>query len=92
MPRLVLSPRAQLDLAEIGDYIARDNLARAMSFLDELKAHCERISEAPDAYPRREDLGVGIRMAVHGRYLILFRSDTNGARRTHPAQRAPTSA
>jgi plasmid stabilization system protein ParE len=44
-----------------------------MSFLDELKAHCERVSEAPDAYPHREDLGAGVRMAVHGRYLILFR-------------------
>jgi len=41
--RLVLSPRAQLDLEEIGDYIARDNPARALSFLDELKAHCERV-------------------------------------------------
>jgi toxin ParE1/3/4 len=37
VPRLLLSPRAQLDLEEIGDYIARDNPARAISFLDELK-------------------------------------------------------
>ena len=59
MPRLVLSPRAQLDLEEIEDYIARDNPARAMSFLDELKAHCKRISEAPDAYPRREVWALG---------------------------------
>ena len=51
MPRLVLSPRAQLDLEEIGDYTARDNPVRAISFLDELKRHCERISAMPGAYP-----------------------------------------
>jgi toxin ParE1/3/4 len=40
LPRLVFSPRAEADLEEIGDYIARDNPARAISFLDELRAHC----------------------------------------------------
>jgi toxin ParE1/3/4 len=75
VPRLLLSPRAQLDLEEIGDYIARDNPGRAISFLDELKAHCGRLLAMPSAYPAREDLGAGIRMAVHGRYLILFRVD-----------------
>ena len=92
MPRLVLSPRAQLDLEEIGDYIARDNPARALSFLDELKAHCERISEMPGAYPAREDLGAGIRMAVHGRYLILFRTNDEAVRIErifHTARRPP---
>jgi toxin ParE1/3/4 len=73
--RLVLSPRAQLDLEEIGDYIARDNPAPALSFLEELRAHCERVVRMPAAYPAREDLGGGVRMAVHGRYLILFRTD-----------------
>jgi len=62
VPRLLLSPRAQLDLEEIGDYIARNNPARAISFLDELKARCERILEMPTAYPARDDFGVGIRM------------------------------
>jgi toxin ParE1/3/4 len=92
VPRLVLSPRAQLDLEEIGDYIARDNPVRAISFLDELKSHCERISAMPGAYPPRDDLGAGIRMAVHGRYLILFRSDTDRVRVErilHSARRPP---
>jgi toxin ParE1/3/4 len=92
VPRLVLSPRAQLDLEEIGDYIARDNPARAISFLEELKAHCERILAMPGAYSSRDDLGAGIRMAVHGRYLILFRSDPAGVRVErilHSARRPP---
>jgi toxin ParE1/3/4 len=92
VPRLLLSPRAQLDLEEIGDYIARDNPARALSFLEELKAHCERISAMPGAYPAREDLGIGIRMAVHGRYLILFRFRDDSVRVErvlHSARRPP---
>jgi len=74
LPRLVFSPRAEADLEEIGDYIARGNPARAITFLGELRAHCDRFAAAPASYPSREDLAVGVRMAVHGRYLIFFRA------------------
>ena len=71
--RLSLSPRAALDLEEIGDYIARDNPSRALSFVRELKRECQRIAKRPGAFPVRDDLAAGIRMAVHGKYLIFFR-------------------
>lgn len=71
--RLTFSPQAAIDLEEIGDYIARENPARAVSFLDEIEAHCRRIAEMPEALPTRDDLALGLRMAVHGNYLILFR-------------------
>jgi toxin ParE1/3/4 len=90
--RLVFSPRANLDLEEIGDYIARDNPARAISFLEELRSHCIAILRAPTAYAPREDLGAGVRMAIHGRYLILFREDANLVRIErilHGARRLP---
>jgi toxin ParE1/3/4 len=80
LPRLVFSPRAEADLEGIGDYIARDNPARAISFLDELRAHCDRIAATPGSYPAREDLAAGLRMAVHGRYLILFGTNRDGVR------------
>jgi toxin ParE1/3/4 len=67
--------RAEADLEEIGDFIARDNPARALTFLDELREHCTAIVNAPRLYALREELGPGIRIAVHGRYLILFRAD-----------------
>jgi toxin ParE1/3/4 len=41
LPRLFFSPRAEADLEDIGDYIARDNPARAISFLEELRSHCD---------------------------------------------------
>jgi toxin ParE1/3/4 len=80
LPRLVFSPRAEADLEGIGDYIARDNPARAISFLDELRAHFHRIAATPASYPAREDLAAGLRMAVHGRYLTPFRTNPDGVR------------
>ena len=71
--RLLLSPRAVTDLEEIADYIARDNPVRAASFVAELEAKCRAIVETPALYPARTDLAPGLRMAVHGRYLMLYR-------------------
>jgi toxin ParE1/3/4 len=88
----VLSPRAALDLEEVGDYIALGNPERAITFTDELLLRCARAGERPTAYPRREDFGAGIRMAVHGRYRILFRMVRDGVRVErilHTARRVP---
>jgi toxin ParE1/3/4 len=91
--RLAFSPRADADLEEIGDYIARENPVRAISFLEELRSHCAAILRAPAAYAPREDLGAGVRMAIHGRYLILFRADADIVRIErilHGARRLPS--
>jgi len=71
--RLLLSPRAAADLEDIADYIARDNMERAATFVAELDAKCRAVAATPDIYPPRPDLAPGLRMAVHGRYLVLFR-------------------
>ncbi|MGH6660913.1 MAG: type II toxin-antitoxin system RelE/ParE family toxin [Rhodospirillales bacterium] len=67
-----LRPRAVEDLQTIGDFIAADHPARAVSFIDEMLAVCRRIAERPRACQRRADLAPGLRQAVHGHYLILF--------------------
>lgn len=85
-----LRPRAAQDLEEIADFIAQDNPARALSFIEELIAVCARIGELPQTYPRRADLAKGLRQAVHGRYLILFTADDSGVvieRIVHGARR-----
>lgn len=71
--RLLLSPRAAADLEEIADYIARDNPARAASFVAELEATCRAVAATPELYPARTDLAPGLRMAVHRHYLVLCR-------------------
>ncbi len=78
--RLSFSPAAAQDLEEIGDYIARDNPQRALSFLAELEAHCLRIAEMPTAFPVRNDITPGLQMAVHGNYLILFHAEKDSVR------------
>lgn len=80
--RLLLSPRAAIDLEEIAEYIARDNPVRAASFVAELEAKCRAVAETPELYPTRTDLAPGLRMAVHGRYLVLYRDqlDENAVR------------
>ena len=70
--RVGFSPRAESDLEEIGDYIARDNPGRALTFLDELRATCLGITKNPEAHPTQPDLDPTIRRAVHRRYLIFY--------------------
>jgi toxin ParE1/3/4 len=65
---------AETDLEQIGDYIARDNPSRALSFVRELARSCLELAEMPEAWPvvpRYEHHG--IRRRVHGRYLIFYR-------------------
>jgi plasmid stabilization system protein ParE len=65
---------AEANLEEIGDYVARDNPVRALSFVHELARACLELADFPEAWPvvtRYEQHG--IRRRVHGRYLIFYR-------------------
>lgn len=73
MKRLVFAPAARNDLLAIGLFIAEDNPQRADSFVAELEAKAVLICDGPLRYPERQDIRPGIRAAVHGRYLLLFR-------------------
>lgn len=76
----VFSPLAELDLEEIGDYIARDNPIRALSFIREIRERCNKIAAAPTAAPLRHELGGGIRMVAFGHYLIFYTADSKTVR------------
>ena len=76
--RVIFTRLAERDLEDIGDYIARDNPRRALSFILELRRQCGKIAEAPQAYRRRPELGEGIRSCAHGNYVIFFREDRDG--------------
>lgn len=76
--KLVITAAAEADLEAIGDYIAQDNPARAVSFIRELERCCQEIAEMPQAWqlvPRYE--AQGIRRRVHGRYLIFYSISTD---------------
>jgi len=65
--RAHLTPQAEIDLEEIGDYIALDNPKRAVSFIREIRQHCEQIADGPRRYVARPDLGDAIRICAHDR-------------------------
>jgi toxin ParE1/3/4 len=72
--RLVFTRRAEADLAAIGDYIARHNPFRAVTFIQELHHDCMELRSMPERYPLFErHRSSGIRWRVHGNYLIFYR-------------------
>lgn len=52
-----ITPLARRDLLEIGDYIARDNPRRALSFVEELTRHCLALAAHPGLGTARCRLG-----------------------------------
>jgi len=70
--------RADKDLAEIGRFIASDDVSRAMSFVAELRQACRRLTEQPKANPVAVTLdGKRLRRLVFGRYLIFYLVETD---------------
>ena len=71
--KVILSRKAERDLEEIGDWIARNNPVRAASFVGELRRACSGIGIAPRSYPLVDkSRDSALRRRVHGNYLILF--------------------
>jgi len=71
--RLEFSRFVEGDLEAIGDYIAQDNPKRAVSFIREMRERIRAVGENPLIYRVRPEIGKDARMAVVGRYVILFR-------------------
>jgi toxin ParE1/3/4 len=66
------SDLAESDLIEIALYIASDSPARALSFVADIRRHCVAIAQNPMLNRLREEYGSGVRVAVHGNYLIFY--------------------
>jgi toxin ParE1/3/4 len=72
MPRILIRPRAQIDLAEIWDFIAEDSQARADSFLDRLDQELHGIAQNPHMGRPRGELSPNLRSFPFGRYVIFY--------------------
>lgn len=72
MPRPIILPAARDDLVEIGDFIAQDNPARALTIVTEIETRLSEVARDPKRFPLRDELLAGVRSARHGRYLIFF--------------------
>ncbi|HRO88447.1 MAG TPA: type II toxin-antitoxin system RelE/ParE family toxin [Chiayiivirga sp.] len=72
-----LTQDAEADLETIGDWIAADNPARAVTYVRELREKCMSLVDMPLAFPlipRYERLGV--RRRAHGDYLVFYRVES----------------
>nr|WP_282554547.1 type II toxin-antitoxin system RelE/ParE family toxin [Providencia stuartii] len=67
--KLGISPLAEQDLESIGDWIAKDNPIRALSFIEELYQKWD----SPTLYAERPEILPGLRSCAYGRYLLFFR-------------------
>jgi len=68
----IFSPLAASDLEEIGDYIAKHNPNRALTFVHEIRVRCQKIVSFPEAAQAHPEYGEGVRMIPHDRYLIFY--------------------
>jgi len=71
--KVTFSPAAKDDLIEIALFIAEDNPTRALTFVDELEDKCQALGASPGIGTLRPELGDGVAMMPHGRYLIFYR-------------------
>ncbi len=70
--------QADSDLAAIQAYIARENPARALSFVRELAEEAVKIRDAPLAYPAFvTSAGLVLRRKLHAGYVVVYRASEN---------------
>lgn len=74
------SAAAKDDLIDIAVYIAQDNPGRALIFVDDLESKCLEIGRMPGIGTARPELGDGVRMLLHGSYLIFYREHDGAIR------------
>jgi len=80
MASVSLSRRAQTNLRDLADWIARDNPDAALSFITELRVACTELRVActelsifPRRFPKAPQLGTGIRRRTFRNYHIIYR-------------------
>ena len=70
--------QANQDLNQIHDFIAQDKPKAALRFIDFIEEKCRVISQSPDMGRKRENLAQGLRSFPVGKYVIFYRSVSNG--------------
>lgn len=71
-------PRAESDLVEIWQFIARDDPRAADRQLDRIEAQCQLLASNPRLGRLRPEIADDARAWVVGRYLILYRALDDG--------------
>jgi len=78
MPKILKSPRAKFDLAEIWDYIAESSETRADAFIEVVDQKLQIIAERPTIGRSRDELVPALRSFPVGRYVVFYRPIEDG--------------
>jgi toxin ParE1/3/4 len=79
MSRCRFSSTARRDLQGIHDYIAVDDPAAALRWIDRIEETCRLLGENPQIGESCDELSAGLRMISEGNYIIFFRPAVDGA-------------
>jgi toxin ParE1/3/4 len=72
--KVAFTLEAERGLEAIGDFIARDNPMRAISYVEELREKAHGLADIPGAFPLIAGFErQGVRRRVHCDYLIFYR-------------------
>jgi toxin ParE1/3/4 len=79
MPTVLRTPRAETDLREIVEYIAKDNLSAALAWLDATEALFQLLAAQPElGQLRQTNRFKRSRRHAHGNYVIYYRPKIEG--------------
>jgi len=73
-----IGPRAEADLAQIGDYIAADNPTAARRFIERMTSKFAALAATPGMGVRRAELPDDLRMFPVDRYPVFYRRIAEG--------------
>ena len=76
--QLTFSPRAEADLAEILEFIAKDKPVAAVSFVQTLREKCFVLAANPELGELRADLAENLRCFSFRNYVIFYRPMQSG--------------
>ena len=78
--RVSFRPAVAGDLRDIGHFIAKDDVDRAVTFVAELLEKCRAIAERPKVGRLRPELGESVRSRAYRSYVILYRIERDRVR------------
>ncbi len=78
MPKVVIRPRALVDLAEIWDYIAADSIEQADRLIDFIDAKFKTLAKQPGMGRSRSELATDLHSFAVGNYVIFYAPNSNG--------------
>jgi toxin ParE1/3/4 len=78
MARYLLSAAADADVEQIAAWIARDNVAAARKWIDQLGTKFENLSNLPGSGTDQSKIRKGLRSSPFGNYLVFYRKYRDG--------------